>query len=580
MRHRIWTLSLVGAAVIVSPPPLAAQVRQDFGVMMPMRDGVKLAADVWRPAAPGKYPVILIRLPYMKTVGFLDAGTLGPYFATRGYAVVVQDVRGRGDSEGEFGFFFADAADGFDSIEWLAAEPWSDGRVGMMGVSYLGTVQWLAARERPPHLACIAPTAAAGRYFDEVPYIGGAFFHSWALGWINGTSGRQSQDPNVTDQDLHRALAHRPLLTADSVYGRIMPLYREFLEHPTMDAWWKRIQFAPEDFGRINIPVLHVTGWFDGDQPGAMFYWRGMQAGSPARDKQFLLVGPWLHVQTWRGGERRVGEMELGPESVVDNKAIHAAFFDWCLKGAAPRFDFPRARVYVTGLNRWKDFDAYPPKQVAERSLYLHSGGRANSIAGDGRLTWDPPAAEPPDRYTYDPKQPVPTDPDDEPSARDQRAVERRDDVLVFTGDPLTEPVEIIGSVTATVHAATDARDTDFLAKLVDVYPDGRAVLLGSRIGIRRARYRHGYEREELLAPNQVEAYRIELFDIAHSFQPGHRIRVEISSSAAPMYNPNQNTGNPVATDTEWRVARQTVYHDRARASAISLPVVSRAALP
>jgi putative CocE/NonD family hydrolase len=323
-----------------------------------------------------------------------------------------------------------------------------------------------------------------------------------------------------------------------------------------------------------------APGWFDGDQPGAMFYWRGMQAGSPARGKQFLLVGPWLHVQTWRGGERRVGEMELGPESVVDNKAIHLAFFDWCLKGAAPRFDFPRARVYVTGLNRWKDFDAYPPKQVAERPLYLHSGGRANSISGDGRLTWDPPAAEPPDRYTYDPKQPVPTDPDDEPSGRDQRAVERRDDVLVFTGDPLTAPVEIIGSVTATVHAATDARDTDFLAKLVDVYPDGRAVLLGSRIGIRRARYRHGYEREELLAPNQVEAYRIELFDIAHSFQPGHRIRVEISSSAAPMYNPNQNTGNPVATDTEWKVARQTVYHDRARASAITLPVVSRAAVP
>jgi hypothetical protein len=578
MRHHTWTQALVGAAVIVSP--VAAQVRQDFGVMVPMRDGVKLAADVWRPASPGKYPVILIRLPYMKTAGFLDADKLGPWFATRGYAVVVQDVRGRGDSEGEFGFFFADAADGFDSIEWLAAEPWSDGRVGMMGVSYLGTVQWLAARERPPHLACIAPTAAAGRYFDELPYTGGAFVFSWALGWINGTSGRQSQDPNVTDQDLRRALAHRPILAADSVYGRIMPLYRDFLEHPTMDAWWKRIQFAPGDFGRISIPVLHVTGWFDGDQPGAMFYWRGMQEGSAARDKQFLLVGPWLHVQTFRGGERRVGEMELGPESVVDNKAIHLAFFDWCLKGAAPMFDFPRARVYVTGLNRWKDFDAYPPKQVTERPLYLHSGGRANSIAGDGRLTWDPPAAEPPDRYTYDPKQPVPTNSDDEAWARDQRAVERRDDVLVFTGDALTEPVEIIGSVTATVHAATDARDTDFLAKLVDVYPDGRAVLLGSRIGIRRARYRHGYEREELLTPNQVEAYRIELFDIAHSFQPGHRIRVEISSSAAPMYNPNQNTGNPVATDTEWKVARQTVYHDRARASAITLPVVSRVAVP
>src|SRR2546426_686979 len=281
MRPFRVSLALAGVAAISSP--LAGQVRQDFGVMMPMRDGVRLAADVWRPAAPGKYPVILIRLPYMKTAGFLNADRLGSYFATRGYAVVVQDVRGRGDSEGEFRFFFADAADGYDSIEWLAGQPWSDGRVGMMGVSYLASVQWLAARERPPHLACIAPTAAAGRYFDELPYVGGAFYFAWALGWINGTSARQSQNANVTQTDLHRALPHRPLLTADSVYGRAMPLYRDFLEHPTLDAYWKRIQFAPEDFGKIGIPVLHITGWFDADQPGAMFYWRGVEAGIPGR---------------------------------------------------------------------------------------------------------------------------------------------------------------------------------------------------------------------------------------------------------------------------------------------------------
>ena len=353
-----------------------------------------------------------------------------------------------------------------------------------------------------------------------------------------------------------------------------------------MDAYWKRIQFAPEDFAKIDLPVLHVTGWFDADQPGAMFYWRGMQAGSPAKDKQFLLVGPWEHVETFVGGQLRVGEMQFSPESVVDNKAVHLAFFDWCLKGSSSRFDFPRARVYVTGENRWKDFDAYPPKQVAERSLYLHSGGRANSLVGDGKLAWDPPAAEPPDRYTYDPKQPVPTDPDDEPWARPfadtafalmagNGVVVKPSSLAPLAGERIQRVFERAGLPDGIVRTVQGG-----LAKLVDVYPDGRAVLLGSRTGIRRARYRHGYEREELLTPNQVESYRMELFDVAHSFQPGHRIRVEISSSAAPMYNPNQNTGNPVATDTEWKTAHQIIYHDRARASAITLPVVSRPSVP
>ncbi|HEY3116386.1 MAG TPA: CocE/NonD family hydrolase, partial [Chloroflexota bacterium] len=264
--------ALGGSVLLVAGLAAAAfaQARPRFGVMIPLRDGVKLAADLWLPEVPGKYPTILIRTPYMKTMALLKAAELGKYFASRGYALAVQDTRGRGDSEGRFDFFFPEGPDGYDTIEWLAAQPWSNGKVGMMGVSYLGTVQWLAAREHPPHLVCIAPTAPAGRWLEELPYQGGAFGHRWALNWLNGTSGR-TQQGNTDGIDWDKILAHRPLRTADSVMGRPMRLYREFLQNPLMASYWKRIQFVPEDFARIDIPTLTVTGWYDGDQPGAMF---------------------------------------------------------------------------------------------------------------------------------------------------------------------------------------------------------------------------------------------------------------------------------------------------------------------
>jgi len=564
----------------LGPVDLRAQVRSQFGVMIPMRDGVKLAADLWLPSAPGTYPSILIRTPYMKTMGLLHPPEMGKYFATRGYVLVVQDTRGRGDSEGSFDFFFPEGPDGYDTIEWLAAQPWSNGRVGMMGVSYMGTVQWLAARDRPPHLSCIAPTAAAGRWLEELPYQGGAFAHQFALDWLNGTSGRISQDGNAGGIGWERVLAHRPLLTADSVMGRPMRLYREWVQNPLLNAYWKRIQFGPEDFGKIDIPTLTVTGWYDGDQPGALFYWRGLMAGAPRKDQHFLLAGPWTHVQTFAGGELQLGETKFTPESILDHKALHAAFFDWCLKGSSLSVDFPRARIYVTGANVWRSYPSYPPPGSAARPLYLHSGGRANSLDGDGRLSWTAPGDQPPDRYTYDPKHPTPSDGADESLAIDRRPVQRRDDVLVYTGEPLAEPVEVIGNVVVNLHASSDATDTDFTAVLSDVQPDGRALRLGMTIGIRRARYRNGYDKEELLTPNRAEMFRIELYDIAHSFQPGHRIRLEVSSSAAPQFNPNQNTGRPVATDTTWQVAHQTIYHDRAHASVINLPMVSRPPSP
>lgn len=245
------------------------------------------------------------------------------------------------------------------------------------------------------------------------------------------------------------------------------------------------------------------------------------------------------------GGDDQGRVERILPESVVDNKAIHSAFFDWCLKRSAPNFAVPQAQVYETGANRWRTFDQYPPAASAPTEFYLTSAGRANTRNGDGRLTSGPRADSPPDRFTYDPRKPVPTSMADQ--AIDRQKLQDREDVLVDT---------------------------------TDVGPDGRAIQLGPRIAIRRGRYRNGYAREELLTPGKVESFPIELFDIAHQFKPGHRIRLEVSSSAAPYYNPNQNTGNPVATDTVWKVAHQVIHHDKARPSSITLPVMPRASMP
>ncbi len=547
----------------------AAQFHQRFGVMIPMRDGIRLAADIYTPADTGRWPTILIRTPYVKTPQF-KRYKLAVYLQN-GYAVALQDTRGRGDSEGEFPFYFGEGGDGFDTIEWIARQSWSNGRVGTDGGSYLGTVQWLAAREKPPALACMISTAPSGRLFDEIPYLGGAWRGEWAVPWFQMVSGRVSQSDLAELVRWTEVFKHRPLLTADEKAGRVLPFYREFLAHPTLDDYWKRIQFGPRDFAKIQVPVMTVTGWYDGDQLGALFYWDGMEKRGGQEDTRFLTIGPWTHAMTYLGGERKIGQFEVSPDAIVPIQENRVAFFDWCLKQSKPKVDLPRVRVFVTGANRWIHAERYPLPEVVTRPLYLRSGGGANSSSGDGRLSWAPPRDEPVDTFTYDPRNPVPS----KAIASDHRVIETRRDVLVYTGDSLTAPVEIVGRVFVSLVASSDATDTDFTAKLLDVYPDGRALLLGpSEVGVRRARYRKGYERTELLTPGKAEEFSIELFDIGHRFLSGHRIRVEISSSASPFITPNSNTGLDVATDTTWRVARQTVFHDAARLSRVLLPVL------
>jgi putative CocE/NonD family hydrolase len=563
---RIAVLLTAGAAATASGQAVGVA---HFGVATPMRDGVKLVSNIWLPDSTGRHPTILFRTPYDKTPQFRRYGAAA--YVKAGYAVVLQDTRGRGDSEGEFDFYFPDGKDGYDTIEWIAKQPWSNGRVAMDGGSYLGTVQYLAAREQPPHLACIAPDAPSGRLFDEIPYQGGAYRLEWALPWIHGVAGKVSQSDLNAHVDWKELFKGTPLASLDRRMGRDLPFYQATLAHPTLDAYWKRIQFGPADFARINVPVLTVTGWFDGDQLGALFYWDGMEKRNDPKNPHWLIIGPWTHAQTYLGGATKVGAFTMDSSSILEIQKIRLQFFDWCLKQSKPSFDAPKARVFVVNANQWRTADRYPLPEVEVKPLYLRSGGKANTAGGDGTLSWDPPGADPADQFSYDPKDPVPSF---DPGA-DHRKIEERSDVLVYTTPELTAPVEVVGRVFVKLFAATDATDTDFTAKLLDVHPDGRAIKLGPvPVGVIRARYRKGYERTEPVTPNQVEEYSIELFDVGYQFQPGHRIRLEISSSAAPYVSANHNTGNPVATDTAFRVARQTIHHDSSRPSRILLPLI------
>jgi uncharacterized protein len=554
----------------------AENIRNIFDARIAMRDGVELSADIWLPAQTGRYPAILVRTPYVKALyrpgkdlrGFIAA------FAEQGYVSLYQDVRGRGDSDGKF-LTENSGRDGYDTIEWIANQPWSNGRVCMMGVSALASMQWAAARLEPPHLNCMVPTASGA--FQQVIKTGGAIGLS-GIQWAFATSGRMMQPPVGPSMDWERISWHRPLLTIDQTIGKKIPIIRKFLD--SSNAHYDPLvikELNAEDYRRINIPALHVTGWFDMALPGALMYWKGMTQHSPAKDQQYLLIGPWDHAQTMMGGATSFGEMEFTENSIVDVTELHKSFFEYYLKGTSDRFDFPYARIYVTGSNKWRDFDVYPPRESTERRLYFHSDGEANSLYGDGRLSWSKSGDAPSDTYIYDPKNPVPAGYGDLFQPRppgDQRSIETRDDVLVYTSEVLETPLEIIGEVSVELYAASDGRDTDFTVKLIDVYSDGRAIRLGSpNSGIIRARFRNGLEQQALLTPGKIEKYSISLLHIGHTFLPGHRLRVEVSSSAYPTVLPNQNTGNPIETDTEWRVAHQTVYHNNEFPSALVLPV-------
>jgi uncharacterized protein len=534
-------------------------------VDVPMRDGVMLSAHVWLPARAKAAPAVLLRTPYGNDASDFARYGLQDYLCA-GLAVVFQSVRGRGRSQGDFGFFFVEGEDGYDSIEWVAAQRWCNGKVAMDGGSYLGTVQWLAAREQPPHLKCIMPAVPAGDWFNEIPFIGGALQVDWAFSWLGSMAGLEFDFAAAGDKNLER---FRPLIDAERVLGAKLPLYRDILAHLTLDAYWNRLQWSAQDFERIEIPVLSVTGWFDGDQAGTLSYWRGIEERSEPLRNTHLIVGPWRHAECYLGGAVRVGEMEFGAESVLPMRRLRMNFLRRHLLEGGSDTPEPRVRLFITGSRRWREFDRYPPPPAEIRTWFLCSGGAANGATGDGRLSEEAPRGAA-DRFCYDPLDPVPY----RQGAEDHRDIERREDVLVYSSFDIKDPITVAGPVELVLHAASDALDTDFTAKLIDVFPDGRAVSLTHVGGILRARYRHGFERAESLRPGEPAEMRIRLSHVGHTFLPNHRIRLEVSSSCFPLADPNTNTGADFAADTEHRRAQQTVLHDAAHPSRLLLPVM------
>ena len=549
---------------------MSAPPRREFNVRIPMRDGATLSADVTRPSGQDPVPAILLRTPYNKNEPRL--ADLGARAAERGYAFVATDVRGRGDSDGAFDPYRADGRDGHDAIEWLAERAWCDGRVATMGGSYLGRIQWLTALERPPHLAAMIVAVTPSDPFVEWPTGTHGPMH---LCWFRLVDGRLAQ--NVAPVDWMRAYEHLPLATMDEAAGFHCAHWRRDLEHPTLDDHWEPLRYQHR-LGEVDLPVLHVSGWYDDEQIGTPLNFAGMAAAAPterARRGQRLLMGPWGH-QVNR--DRRLGDVDFGPDAVIDLEGAQFRFLDHFVKGEDNGVGGePPVRIFVMGANVWRDEEAWPLPDTVWTPFHLRSGGAANSRFGDGTLSMESPAAdESPDVYLSDPAHPVPflTSPtsDQIGGPDDYAAVEQRGDVLVYSTEVLGEDLEVTGPVRLELFASSSALDTDFAAKLVDVHPGGFCQRLCD--GIVRARYREGMDREILLVSGEVVPMEVDLWSTSHVFRAGHRIRLEVASSAFPKYDRNLQTGEPLATGTRMEVAENRVWHTPSWPSRLILPVI------
>jgi uncharacterized protein len=566
--------------------PCAVKVERSVAVKM--RDGVVLRADVYRPEAEGKFPVLLERTPYNKAGGL----EFGLKAAARGYVVIIQDVRGRYASEGEWYTFRNEPNDGYDTVEWAAALPYCDGKVGMFGGSYVGATQMLTAIAHPPHLAGIFPVVTASNYHENWTYQGGAFEQwfneSWTSGLAQDTLNRQVvRNTNAMQNVRKLPLSDYPLFDVSAVSAvsatnpRILaPYFIDWLTHPSYDDYWKRIAIE-EHFSEINVPVYSVAAWYDIFLGGSLRNYVGIKGhggSDAARRGQRLLVEIGGHA----GHGRHIGDVDFGPAAEqVDNDEVMLRWYDAILKGEKNGAEREKpVKIFVMGKNLWREEDDWPPARAESARYYLHSGGKSNSLGGDGGLSTIVPQAEPSDHWVYDPADPAPTTGgplccDSEhlaPGPRDQRPVESRDDVLLYTTPAFKEDLEVTGPVSLELYASSSAVDTDFTAKLVDVWPNGFAQNLTE--GILRARYRNSQEKPELMNPGEVYKLTIDLWATSNVFLAGHRLRVEVSSSNFPRFNRNTNTGEDLGQATRLARATNTVYHDGEHPSALVLPVV------
>jgi putative CocE/NonD family hydrolase len=597
------------------PIPLPApkyKVASQRSVMIKMRDGVGLSTDIYRAVgAEDRLPTILIRTPYSKTGFNGRMEQLATMFASQGYVVAVQDKRGRFESEGVYVVQGGDPNDGYDTVDWLSKQPWSNGRVGTAGCSYMGDVQILAAQKPHPALRAMIPAAAGssigsagGQYKYFGARFGGTVAFAQNLSWFydNGTKIFYHPPENLPRDEVSaiakyfdpapkKVPANYPKLWWHLPLVDVMKLadvppndFADVVSRDVTDPWWDQFNYMTDNY-RSDVPALHVNSWYDFGARETIYEFETMRKNSlsaTARNNQFLIMSPTTHCRSEVvKADDLVGERDLG-DARLNYWDIYLRWFDYWLKDRNDIFSMPRVQYYLMGKNEWRTAADWPIPGTQFTKFYLHSGGSANSLNGDGTLSPVAPGDEPADRFVYDPGNPVPTlggpmccTESNTPSGSvDQRKVEIRQDVLVYTSAALKEGIEVTGVIDVVLNVSSDARDTDFTAKLIDVYPDGRA--FNVQEGILRARYRQGQAKKVWLEAGKVAELRIDVGATSNYFGPGHRIRVEISSSNFPRFDRNLNTGGNNYDETKWIVARNAVHHSRANPSYIILPVVGR----
>jgi putative CocE/NonD family hydrolase len=579
------------------------KVVRERNVMVPMRDGVCLATDVYRPDSTGRFPVLLTRGPYGKDTYADNQEHSIWYFPQRGYVVVSQDCRARFESEGDYyDPLFQESQDGYDTVEWAARQPWSNGRVATTGQSYLGATQYTlaAANPLPPHLRTMIPVSASSDFHQSwVYHTGGAMEWGWTIPYAihkgRNTLERAGRHDLLAQMDEYVLDADnfaRPL--RDSWYRHLpmrdwidrlketAPYLSEYFDQEQDGPYWWRINLLRQ-VRHINLPMFHVSSWYDIFQEGALNSYQAMRESAPtpeARSGQKLLVGPWAHLLPYTvpssGG---TGDIDFGADARIQLHEHLLRWYDYWLKDIQTGImEEPPVSIFVMGENRWRAEHEWPLARTHYNRYYFHAESPANTRHGSGTLSTAPPGDEPPDSYLYDPDDPVPTKRGSTliipQGVEDQRSVEDRRDVLVYTSGPLESDLEITGPISVRLFASTTAADTDFTAKLVDVRPDGYAQNLQD--GIIRGRYRTSAAEPSFLEPGKVYEFEIDLWSTSHLVKAGHQLRVEVSSSNFPRFDRNPNTGAPIGQDSRLEPARQTVHHSSDYPSHIVLPVIPR----
>ena len=559
----VWEPNYSPWAGDVSDSTFAVEI--DSAVPMKARDGTTLMSFVARPVGDGPFGVVMERTPYLR----FDRGN-GVFWASRGFIYVKQDVRGRGGSDGVLDMNAGQESDGYDAVEWAASLPGSNGRVGMVGGSNPGLYAWYAAIAAPPHLAAIAPTVATADPLRIVPYID-MVFSPTIVPWLCLTAVKETMS-DMSNVPVHTAFNHLPVIEAAERAGCPRPKYwDDWFDHQQLDGYWRALSIEAR-LNRVRVPVLGIAGWYD-DARGTIRNWVGID--TLARHSfQRIVMGPGAH----KGIDYVHGD--FGPQARVDARMLQLRWFDHWLKGIDNGVDKePPIDIFVMGDNAWRQENEWPLGRTQWTDYYLHSGGAANTSGGDGTLDTAVPGEEPADTFTYDPGDPTPYLIDARELElslnEDYSAVHAaRRDVLSFTTSPFTEPVEITGPMTATIWAATDAKDTDWNVMLLEVHPDGTAWRMQD--GIVRARFRDGFDRPTLLKPGTVYRYDIDLWFTSRVIPAGHRLRVVVSSAAFPKYDRNLNTGGDNERDTVYVSGHQRVLHDAAHPSHVRLPIIPR----